>query len=201
MPLKKGHSQEVVSSNIKELVRSGRKPKQAIAVALSNARKYKHMAAGGMIDDDEDEMGSMNVAGDMGAAGEAVYPEGQDQEGLSPNVMLAEKLAEGLQARKYVANDNSVSYEADDMVAGKKMNKGGIVQPESDTMVGNKPELDWIDDGMGEPMSVQAKSKGAGGPMAHAPVGDPTGMGLSEEAKAAIARKKKSRMYGSYDPR
>ena len=41
MPLKKGSSQKVVSSNIKELVNSGRGQKQAIAIALNTARHAK----------------------------------------------------------------------------------------------------------------------------------------------------------------
>jgi hypothetical protein len=50
----KGHSPEVVHSNIKELVRAGHDPKQAIAIALANSRKSKMMAEGGMVDDDND---------------------------------------------------------------------------------------------------------------------------------------------------
>lgn len=51
MPLKKGHSREVVSSNVRELVGSGYKPKQAVAIAL--AHKRKSLAMGGEVDDDD----------------------------------------------------------------------------------------------------------------------------------------------------
>lgn len=39
MPLKKGRSKKVVHSNISELMHSGKPQKQAIAIALSQARK------------------------------------------------------------------------------------------------------------------------------------------------------------------
>ena len=45
MPLKKGSSQSTIGKNIRELIRSGRKPDQAKAIAYSTARnsakKYK----------------------------------------------------------------------------------------------------------------------------------------------------------------
>lgn len=41
MPLKKGYSQDTISKNIAELIRSGYKKDQAVAIALSEARKKK----------------------------------------------------------------------------------------------------------------------------------------------------------------
>jgi hypothetical protein len=41
MPLKTGSSKKTVSSNIRELVRSGRPQKQAVAIAMSKAGKSR----------------------------------------------------------------------------------------------------------------------------------------------------------------
>jgi len=39
MPLRKGKGKKVISSNIKELMNTGRPQKQAVAIALSEARR------------------------------------------------------------------------------------------------------------------------------------------------------------------
>ncbi|MCI0382202.1 MAG: DUF6496 domain-containing protein [Chlamydiae bacterium] len=39
MPLRKGTSKKVIQQNIRELIHSGRPTKQAVAIALSEARR------------------------------------------------------------------------------------------------------------------------------------------------------------------
>lgn len=41
MPLKKGSSKKVIAENIAELVRSGRTKAQAVAIAMSEAKKSR----------------------------------------------------------------------------------------------------------------------------------------------------------------
>jgi hypothetical protein len=164
MPLKKGHSSEVVSSNIKDLVRAGHEPKQAMAIALAAKRKSKMMADGGMIQEE-------------GTVGEPVYPMDSDNQGLSPKTEAVSEENDDLQADKYSANDNTHSFEADDMVSGKKMSQGGLVQPETTgEKLGTKPDLAWINNG---PEDTMSRADGM--------------RGLSDEAKMALMAKKMKR--------
>jgi hypothetical protein len=47
MPLKKGKSKAVISSNIREMMHSGYPQKQAIAASMSQARRSKVKGLGG----------------------------------------------------------------------------------------------------------------------------------------------------------
>lgn len=66
MPIKQGHSKEVVSSNISELRKSGKPLNQSIAIALSSARKSrKMMAEGGIIEPGENDVQYPTMEPDM----------------------------------------------------------------------------------------------------------------------------------------
>lgn len=170
-------------------MKSGMKPKMAIASALAKKRKF---AMGVEVPDEDD--------GDSESPGMPVYPMNDDSVGLSDSVVQESELLKHLQADKYAANDNTVEYDPYYETKGQKMNEGGVAQPEEPNIeVGNKPNLEWIDDGTEEPESSMPNKPSALGNGSTG--GEPSGMGLSEDAKKALAMKKKTRRYGSYDPR
>jgi len=91
MPLKKGKSQNFVSSNIRELVHSGRPQKQAIAIALDVARRSNKNIGGGITGDVSDPLGiNPNTKAKVAAANAAqmmvapVDPMGQPATGGIP---------------------------------------------------------------------------------------------------------------------
>lgn len=173
MPLKKGHSREVVSQNIHEMVRAGYEPKEAAAAALSSARKYKKMAMGGMVDADDDEglgtnndeeanrgLYEINVQGNYNPAGvENPAAERHD-----------DTLAKALYMK---AQDEGMMQYA----------MGGLVQGNTadDEPVGAKPSED-MESMSEEPMAVESEVK--------------SGMGLSADAMQAISDRKKRRRMG-----
>ncbi len=68
---------------------------------------------------------------------------------------------------------------------------GGLVEPEHDPDMGNKPDEDFVAD-TSEPMSLMP---GKGESLEHPKMEDPSGMGLSKEALDAIRRKKMGRRF------
>lgn len=69
MPLRKGYSRSIISSNIREMVAAGHPQKQAVAAALDTARRSKHRADGG---------GIFDYSGVSGALPEASIKPGQE---------------------------------------------------------------------------------------------------------------------------
>ncbi len=109
MPLMKGKSQQVVSSNIKEMMRSGYKQKQAIAVALANKRKYNKMYKGGMVEPSDMVMGEEPYE-PLGLVGDDVLAE--DAADRVPNPMEQERAEE---LRDHLEEDEDKEEENGDL--------------------------------------------------------------------------------------
>lgn len=168
MPLKKGHSHEVISSNIHEMVKAGHPVKQAVAAALAHARKYKKMAEGGEVvdhnihDDFQPEHGNVGGGDDASVHGQAVYPMMDANEGLSDETMDESVMVQGLQKAKYAANQNTVKYSVDMDGAEGHLKKQGLEIEDQET----KPTIMM--------------------PSSH----------ITEEAKRALELKKSKRRFG-----
>lgn len=181
MPLKKGHSPEIVSSNIKELISSGRKPKQAVAIALANKRKYQKMAEGGMarmdLDDDSDVDSDLDENAERSIDDIAQMGKFQENEVASP---MAQDREEALAKALW-------SKQEEDEPEGYAM--GGLVEDEleDDESVGNMPSEDMsssAEEPMGdEPAKPEDKMR------------LPSGAGLTDEMKQAIMEKRKRRRF------
>jgi hypothetical protein len=174
MPLKKGHSKEVVSDNIKEMMKAGHPQKQAIAAALTMARKYKKMSEGGMVDPDYDEDVSSDFEDNAVRGLNEIRVEGKFQENVnaSPKAESDEQmLARAL--HKKAEKDEMASYAM-----------GGLVEGPKDVGT-EEPDENMVEE-TSEPMS---ELEGHVAEEAHAPIG------LSKEQQEAIERKKKSRRF------
>jgi hypothetical protein len=210
MPLHKGHSREVISKNIKELVKSGHKPKQAIAIALGEARKHK--AHGGMAEHEEHKMehleamphheamaygGKMAHGGMMAKGGMMPHKASGGLIGDEPKEYrgLWDLMAQGDQPE--IANPHEQSIEKH--LAAKIQadeddfySMGGLVEGEHDTHEGNKPS-EHMEADTSEPMSEE---KGHKSELEHKVIeGVPKSMALSEEAMKALEEKKKKRRF------
>lgn len=211
MPLMKGHSAQVVSSNIKEMVRGGYKPKQAIAASLAKARKFKKMAEGGEAQSLEDGGMEDMPAPEMFQGGKDESMAEMDSKGPEDYTRgLNEIREDGEYYPDEVANPSQMAEAQGYAMALKRqvMEKkgpenyamGGLVEADSaedERLHGTQPEY-INNDGTEEPMSMMPKKPD---PMEHPKMGDPMGMGLSEEAKMALRMKKSARKYGAYNPK
>ena len=208
MPLIKGHSPEVVSKNIKELMKSGRKQKQAIAIALAEKRKSKKMADGGLVtpppppppsDAVDKFVNSFKKATHYAHGGEVEYESDFEE----PRDLNELRMDAG-QNPAEVANPEELMEEKGFADALRRMAMkapspenyamGGLVEagPEEDERLhGNQPE-GMVDDGTEEPMSDEPKKPDG---LEHRIMGDPSGPGLSREAMEAIKRKRMGRRY------
>lgn len=173
MPMKPGRKPEVISSNIREMVRAGHKPKMAIAAALSHARKTA-MADGGMVMDGDYDLDEEHERGltDLMIQGDQPPVANPQTEHMEKS--LAMKLHKADEDEEYYA-------------------MGGLVQggPSDDEPVGNKPEED-MSSMTEEPLPEERKPAALG----HSVIdGVPQGKGLSEEAMKALEAKKKMRRF------
>lgn len=182
MPMKKGHGPEVVHYNVREMMRAGHPKMKAVAAAMASARKYKKMSDGGLVGDDLDEgsssdfdenasttLGERNILG-MTHPNDVENPEMQDAQRSLAKALFQKSEEEEMQ--------------------GYAM--GGLVQPDhSDELLGAKPSEDMMDS-TEEPLSSMPKKPDG---LEHRIMGNPSGAGLSEEAKRAIQEKKMKRRY------
>jgi hypothetical protein len=195
MPLKKGHSAEIVSHNIKEMVKAGHPQKQAIAAAMAMKRKSMKMAKGGMVSHDYDEEAGSDWDQDAVRGLEELNELGKEQEAAieSPEHHEAEKM---FAKKLWEKSEEEHMGMAHGGMLKHKMAHGGLVEPEHAEEEESKPELGWIDDGSEEPMEVEEHAMGAHGPDEHKiEESVPPSMGLSEEAKKAIDERKKKRRF------
>lgn len=134
MPLKNGHSHEVISGNVRELVKAGHEPKQAVAIALSSARKSKKMAMGGSVMDETEEMpralAELQADGDMPP--EAV---------AGPSEQMEDR-----------AFAEALRHKAEMEMAPSNMAMGGLVVEEGDNEDESKPTQEQVST-PAEPMS------------------------------------------------
>lgn len=182
MPLKKSGSSEALRSNIQEMIKSGYKPKQAIAASLTNQRKYKKMYEGGMVPPEGDIDDSVD-----GMVGKPTYPEVDAGESLSENVEQVNRaLADALEQSRYSANQEGTLVSEPDMeVMGESMADGAREPISGD----ETPEV--MHDGTKEPMRTKPMKEAE---LDHAMIGGvPAGPMLSVEAMEAIKKKKSNR--------
>lgn len=224
MPLKKGNSHEVVTSNIKELVKSGRPAKQAVAMALASKRKFKKMAEGGLVDDeyvgsdfneagtpkpmdsgDEDKYMTMKPSG--GASLKYQEEEGRDRdlaeinEDGDYNPSAVANPMEQMKALRSFAMGGEVNPKLAKVSMKDRFAMGGLVDDpgEMHDMLGSKPSEDMMDGVEEKDVDMMSGKADLEHSMRDDYVVDspkpPKDLGLSEEAMEALRQKKMKRRY------
>lgn len=117
MPMKSGHSKEVVRSNIQEMMRAGHSQKQAVAAALHSARKSKKlmMADGGQVPVDNSKRTLGEIIGYPGfekkkadAPKPAPAP-AEDTQNMAHGGEVSEDMDEGLSSTNDEGAERSIS--------------------------------------------------------------------------------------------
>lgn len=181
MPMKIGVSPETVSSNVRELMKSGRPQKQAVAIALATKRKSaKKMAEGGMyaeggiVDWDDDMHDGPDSENNLRSLSEI-----QEQGDMNPSDITNPQYQD---EKRDLAKALFEKSQRNEMLS---FAEGGLVEGEEDGMDGNEPDL-HLDAGTEEPMEDEPSKPAAL---------DHLMMGLSEAAKMALMEKKKRRKF------
>ncbi len=147
MPLKIGVKPETVSGNVKELMKSGRPQKQAVAIALATKRKSaKKMAEGGMyaeggmVDWDDDMGNDYNSEQNLRSLSEI-----QEQGDMNPSDITNPEYQD---KKRDLAKALFEKSQRNEMLS---FAEGGLVEGEEDGVTGTEPELE-LDAGTEEPM-------------------------------------------------
>lgn len=180
-PLKQGADMSMVRNNVREMIKSGKKPKEAVAAALSMKRKTTKMSDGGIVSDDMDE----DVSSDFDENASRGLTELQSQGESHPNDVMNPEYQEADRMLAKALYEQSEKHEM-----GYAM--GGLVQPDYGMDLGNKPSEDMSD------TSMEDMSSGLDKPdrLEHAMVDGATQVGgLSDDAMKALAEKKKKRRF------
>jgi len=97
MPLKHGTDIKTVSSNIKEMMKSGHPQKVAIAAALNMKRQSKKMALGGMVPENEEN--------------ESIPSQGDSEGKVTPLVEEGEEAADNMESLGQEHSDNRDAFD------------------------------------------------------------------------------------------
>jgi len=153
---------------------------QALSMKRMKTKKAKMMAEGGMIeapDFDKGESSDFDQYADRDPSELAELGKFHDVDIANPENQEIKRM---FAKRLFAESEKREGYSG-----------GGIVQPDHGMPLGNKPDLDWIDDGSSEADMQPDMVKG---PKAEAVMEDAVSPGsLSPEAVKALMEKKKKR--------